>query len=118
MSMIENDVCVIYVKEMPQGFIRIDSIIEDSKPGWYSVGFTKLEFPLVTITWKLEESHLKGEIIYMNGIPIRFQVIEQNKKEVKKVKEDDGLPKKVAKVISMACWKEEHKVREIPQEIA
>jgi len=112
-----GDVCLIYVNDIPNGFIRINEIEPDEKDGWHVVTFVSLEIPIKITTWKLDDSHVRGELIYMNGVPIRIQVFPMPKsKKVEKNKEVSDQPK--AKVISMADWKANKVVKEIPNIVA
>lgn len=110
----ENDVAIIYVQEIPSGFIRIDDVQPDDKQGWWLITFTKLEFPLQAMTWKLDDDHVNGGDIFMKGVRIKIQAIQRVKTEV--VPKDPN--RKIAKVLSMADWVNSHKIKEIPQEVA
>lgn len=118
MSLIkENDVCILYVNDLPQGFIRIESIEPDSKPGWYSVQFIELMFPIQVIKWKIDEEHLKGADINMKGFKFNLQLLncQIEKKQSEEVL--DANKPNYGKVINLVDWKTNHKIKEPPQEI-
>lgn len=119
MSMIkENDVCIIYVNDLPQGFIRIESIEPDSKPSWYNVQFIELLFPLRVTKWKIDEEHLKGADINMKGFKFNLQLLECQviKNELEEV--SDACETVFGKVINLVDWKNNKKIKEPPQEIS
>lgn len=117
MSLIkENDVCIIYVNDLPQGFIRIESIESDIKPGWYSVKFIELLFPIKVNTWKIDEEHLKGADINMKGFtfklqPLACQVDKKNSMENEVIDKTN-----YGTLINFMDWKNDHKIKHPPQD--
>jgi hypothetical protein len=53
----------------PQGFFYaiVLDISPDYKKDWYAVNFTALVLPPVTVTWKLRDPQMCGEIFTING---------------------------------------------------
>lgn len=96
----ENDICILYIDGFPSTYVRVEIIIPDSKPDWLEVGLVELTFPLTPIIWKLQEKHLEGDIIYMQGKELSLKPLEPIivKKETK-----ENL--KEAKVIDLEAWK-------------
>lgn len=96
----ENDVCILYVANLPESFIRIESIVPDNKKGWFQVTFLKLQIPTQEITWLLDESQVNGNEFTINNYPVKISYIPSTKKEIELPK-----PKSEGNVIDFLEWK-------------
>lgn len=112
----ENDVCIIYVNDLPQGFIRIESIESDIKPGWYSVKFIELLFPIKVNTWKIDEEHLKGADINMKGFKFNLQPLMCQVDKKNSVDNEDTNKTNNCDVINFMDWKNNRKIKQPPQD--
>jgi len=105
---VENDLVLIYLEDKPLSFARIESILPDSKKGWYHIRLLLLQLPLRVVTWILKDVYVNGSEFTMNGKRMRLEKVEspvepetsdsKGDKETKKVaaRKDKG-----AKVISL-----------------
>jgi hypothetical protein len=71
----EKDVCMMYVNQFPDCFVRINHMWPDEKKGWWKVNFNRLQIPLVMATWILDENQIRGGEFTMNNVPIRLQLM-------------------------------------------
>ncbi len=70
-----GDVVLIYYREEPTFFARIDSIEPDIKKGWFRVQLLVLTIPLETIAWILREEYINGVPFTMEGKPLRIEAV-------------------------------------------
>ena len=91
-----GDVVLIYHREKPAFFARIDSIEPDIKKDWFTIQLLILAIPLRTVTWILREEYINGAPFTMEGNPVRIEAvnplpIESDSKDTK-----DRATKKVS----------------------
>ena len=70
-----GDVVLIYFRDKPTFFARIDSIEPDIKKDWFGVQFLILTIPLRTVTWILREEYINGVPFTMEGDPVRIEAV-------------------------------------------
>lgn len=70
-----GDVVLIYFREKPAFFARIDSIEPDVKKGWFRVQLLILTIPLRTVMWILREEYINGVPFTMEGNPARIEAV-------------------------------------------
>ena len=75
----ENDIVLVYFEDRPLTFARIESILPDSKPGWYHVELLMLQIPLQLVSWILKDIYINGETFTMNGKKMRLELVEKPK---------------------------------------
>ncbi len=73
----EGDVVLIYRKDQPSVFARIELIEPDIKRGWYHVTLLLLTLPTQRVTWILRDSYVDGEQFTMGGIPMRLEEVKR-----------------------------------------
>lgn len=108
-SILENDVVLIYTENKPAFFARIENITNDVKKGWWRVRLLILQVPLMLTTWILDNEQIRGADFTMGGTPVRIEKVvapdvtaETNKFE--KSEKDFTTktePKKQATIISL-----------------
>ncbi|MGD9158600.1 MAG: hypothetical protein PVG39_09350 [Desulfobacteraceae bacterium] len=74
---VEGDLVLIYFKDEPEVYARIERIEADIKKDWYQVTFLLLTIPRQTITWILREEYISGSIFTMSGNNRRIEKIER-----------------------------------------
>ncbi len=74
-----NDVVLIYLEDAPMAFARVESILPDSKKGWFQIKLLMLQIPLQTVTWILKDAYINGEDFQMNGKRMRLETIHAPK---------------------------------------
>ncbi len=74
MTMI-GDVVLIYFKDEPTFFARIESIEPDIKKDWFIVEFLILAIPLRNVIWILREEYINGVPFIMEGSSVRIEVV-------------------------------------------
>jgi len=70
-----GDVVLVYYREKPAFFARIDSIEPDIKKDWFRVQLLILTIPLRTVTWILREEYINGTLFTMEGNPARIEAV-------------------------------------------
>ncbi len=70
-----GDVVLIYHREKPAFFARIDSIEPDIKKDWFRIHLLILTIPLRTVTWVLREEYINGAPFTMEGNPVRIEAV-------------------------------------------
>jgi len=70
-----GDVVLIYFRDEPTFFARIESIEPDTKKDWFRVEFLILAIPLRTVTWILREEYINGVPFTMEGNSVRIEAI-------------------------------------------
>ncbi len=97
---IEGDIVLVYYKEEPGVYARIERIEADVKPDWYRVTLTLLTIPKQVITWILREEYINGDIFTMGGNSMRLEKVESpefDDEEEDTETEDDSTDKKDSK---------------------
>lgn len=74
---IEGDLLLVYYKDEPGVYARIERIEADVKKDWYQVTLILLTIPHQVITWILREEYINGEIFTMGGNSMRMEKIER-----------------------------------------
>jgi hypothetical protein len=74
-----NDVILIYLEDAPIFFARIESIVPDTKKGWFQITLLMLQVPLQKITWILRDSYIKGDEFQMNDKRMRLEPVKAPK---------------------------------------
>ncbi len=72
----EGEVILIYYRDQPTVYARIESIEFDIKKGWYQVTLLLLTVPAQTVTWILREAYIDGEPFTMGDIPVRLEEVK------------------------------------------
>ncbi|MFB0532191.1 MAG: hypothetical protein ACETVU_00815 [Desulfatiglandales bacterium] len=90
-----GDVVLIYYREEPSFFARIDSIEPDIKKDWFRVGLLILTIPLRTVTWILREEYIGGVPFTMEGNSIRIEAVNPLIPESDSSNAKKGATKKV-----------------------
>ena len=99
----EGDVVLIYYKDQPSVFARIEFIEPDIKKDWYRITLLLLSIPARSVTWILRDSYINGAPFTMGGTPMRLE--EVKRMPVRKEPEESGkasekkAPGKPGKVI-------------------
>ena len=102
---IEGDVVLIYFKDEPEVYARIEKIGPDEKKDWYQVTFLLLTIPLQVITWILREEYINGQVFTMGGNNRRIEKIErvpfrdQDDQGTEDSKDNNKHDKKTAKIV-------------------
>ena len=68
-----GEVVLIYFRNQPAIFARIEEIRPDKKKGWWQMTFLVLAIPLQKMTWILDDDQIRGSDFTMNGEPIRLE---------------------------------------------
>lgn len=71
----EGDIVLIYFKDKPTLYARIEFIESDFKKDWYQVTLQLLSVPPQTVTWILREEYIAGAPFTMGGDPVRLEKI-------------------------------------------
>lgn len=87
---IEGDLVLIYYKDEPGVYARIERIEADAKKDWYQVTLIMLTIPHQVITWILREEYINGEIFTMGGNSMRMEKIERLAFDDKSEDQDTG----------------------------
>ena len=74
---IEGDLVLIYYKDTPGVYARIEKIEADVKKDWYQVTLLLLTIPHQVITWILREEYINGQVFTMGGNSMRIEKIEK-----------------------------------------
>jgi hypothetical protein len=102
----KNDLVLIYFKDVPTVFARVEHIEPDPKPDWYHVTLLFLQVPLQTMAWILRDAQINGEEFTMEGNRIRMEKIppsvENPRREPAGEEEEAKTPPTPGKVISLS----------------
>jgi hypothetical protein len=71
-----GDVVMIYYREIPTFFARVESIRADVKKDWFNVELLVLSIPLRAITWTLREEYINGAPFTMDGNRVRIEAVK------------------------------------------
>lgn len=109
-----GDVVLIYFRETPTFFARVESIQPDIKKDWFGVELLVLAIPLKTVTWILREEYINGAPFTMDGNPVRIEPVPPLTPEADAEAPTEGTAKKGSakaggKVIPFAKPKREDK---------
>ena len=74
---IEGDLVLIYYKDTPGVYARIERIEADVKKDWYQVTLILLTIPHQVITWILREEYINGQVFTMGGNSMHIEKIER-----------------------------------------
>lgn len=87
----EGDIVLIYIKDQPTIYARIEAIEPDIKKGWYKVILLLLSIPQQVITWILREEYINGAPFTMDGNPIRMQEVKRTPVPSSVIKHDSAV---------------------------
>jgi hypothetical protein len=71
-----GDVVLIYFRDEPTFFARIESIEPDTKKDWFRIQLLILAIPLKTVTWILREEYINGVPFTMEGNSMRIEALD------------------------------------------
>jgi hypothetical protein len=91
-----GDVVLVYYRDKPSFFARIDSIKPDIKKDWFTVQLLVLTIPLKTVTWILREEYIGGVPFTMEGNSIRIQAVNPLTLESDSAPKRQGAGRKVS----------------------
>lgn len=101
---IEGDLVLIYYKDEPGVYARIERIEQDVKKDWYQVTLLLLTVPHQIIKWILREEYINGQVFTMGGNSMHMEKIERltfkdeddsRKSEETAVKNENKKPAKI-----------------------
>ncbi len=73
----EGDIVLIYIKDKPTIYARVEAIEPDIKKGWYRITLLLLSIPQQLITWILKEEYINGATFTMDGNPVMMQEVKR-----------------------------------------
>ena len=99
-----GDVVMIYYREIPAFFTRVESIKLDVKKDWSNVELLILSIPLRTVTWTLREEYINGASFAIEGNHVRIELVKPppiklDTKETKSMPAKEKLSQSGSKVI-------------------
>ena len=71
-----GEVVLIYYKEKPGFFARIDAIEPDIKKDWLRVELLMLTIPVKSLNWILREEYINGAPFTMDGNSVRIEAVK------------------------------------------
>ncbi|MFC1493778.1 hypothetical protein ACFL6W_00715 [Thermodesulfobacteriota bacterium] len=74
---IEGDIVLVYYKDQPGVYGRIERIEPDTKKDWYQVTLLLLTIPHQVVTWILREEYINGGEFTMGGNSMRIDKIDR-----------------------------------------
>lgn len=74
---VEGDLVLIYYKDAPGVYARIERIEADVKKDWYHVTLLLLTIPHQVITWILRDEYINGQVFTMSGNSMHLEKIER-----------------------------------------
>ena len=89
-----GDVVLIYFKDEPTFFARIESIEADIKKDWFIVELLILAIPLRTVIWILREEYINGVPFTMEGNPVRIEAVNPLPSESDSEDKEEKAPQK------------------------
>lgn len=97
---IEGDIVLIYYKDQPGVYGRIEKIEPDIKKDWYQVTLMLFTIPHQVVTWILREEYINGDEFTMGGNSMRMEKMERlsfddEKPEGRAVDQDNSKSKNV-----------------------
>lgn len=88
----KGEVLLIYFRDKPGLFVRVEKILPDRKKGWWQMELLTLTTPLQKITWILDDDQMRGADFTMGGNPIRIERVHAPAQET--LKTDNESPEK------------------------
>ena len=73
----EGDVVLIYHRDKPMVYARIEAIRADYKQDWFHVTLLLLTIPAQAVTWILKEDYINGNPFTMGGQSMRLEKVER-----------------------------------------
>jgi hypothetical protein len=73
----EGDLVLIHYRDKPMAYARIETIMPDSKKGWFHVTLLLLTMPAQAVTWILKEDYINGNPFTMGGQSMRLEKVER-----------------------------------------
>jgi hypothetical protein len=73
----EGDIVLIYFREKPAMYARIEAIVPDIKKDWYNITLLILTIPQQTVTWTLREEYINGVPFTMGGNVMTLKKVER-----------------------------------------
>jgi hypothetical protein len=73
----EGDIVLIYHKDQPSVYGRIEAIRPDIKKDWYQVTLTLLTIPHQVVTWILRAEYINGAPFTMGGNTMKMVQFER-----------------------------------------
>ena len=108
----QGDVVLVYYKNKPALYARIEAIEPDTKKGWYQVTLLLLTIPAQTVTWLLREEYIDGTSFTMGGQAMRLEHVRLEKPKEGSDARNQSLARKRkrkgAKVVSFARKDPDH----------
>ena len=89
-----GDVVLIYFKDEPTFFARIESIEADIKKDWFIVEFLILAIPLRAVIWILREEYINGVPFTMEGSSVRIEAVNPLPAELDYEDKEEKAPQK------------------------
>ncbi|MBN1847113.1 MAG: hypothetical protein JW932_00860 [Deltaproteobacteria bacterium] len=71
----EGDVVLVYFKDQPTVYARIEYVEPDVKKDWFRVTLQLFTIPIQVVTWILRAEYINGEAFTMGGNPMRLERI-------------------------------------------
>jgi len=71
-----GQVILVYIKEEPGFFARVERVQPDQKKGWWQMTFLVLAIPLKTMSWILDDEQMRGQTFTMNGVAMQIKQVE------------------------------------------
>ena len=108
METMTGDLILIYHKDQPMGFARVEDIVADVKPGWWQITIMLLQLPTAKVTWILREEYIDGAEFTMGGESMRLERLPRPQgqlppePETPETSDQDEKPKSKGKVLSLA----------------
>lgn len=100
---IEGDIVLVYYKDEPGVYARIEKIEPDMKKDWYQITLILLTIPHQVVTWILRGEYISGDAFTMGGNSMRLEKIErlpiEDEKETEESKGNKTSGKKTAKIV-------------------
>ena len=99
-----GDVSIIYYREIPVFFARVESIKADIKKDWFDLELLILNIPLRTVTWTLREEYINCAPFTMEGNQVKIELlkpppINSDTKKTTSIRAKEGTSKNRGKVI-------------------
>jgi hypothetical protein len=71
-----GEVVLIYHRNKPSLFARIEQVVRDKKKGWWQVTFLALALPYQAMTWILDEDQVCGAEFTIHGSSLRIERVK------------------------------------------
>jgi hypothetical protein len=73
----EGDVVLIYHRDKPMVYARIEAIRADYKQDWFHVTLLLLTIPAQAVTWILKQDYINGDPFTMGGQSVRLERVKR-----------------------------------------